>query len=244
MARPKQEALQFDLDGKTVPIKVFRERRWNTRIAKGATSFLLRIPKGLSQKQEKEAFQWAFDWIRSQLKKKPDFLDTFQGRSYQDGDLIHTTAKTYRLNIQYQDRASLSGKVMDQELQLKLPQGRTIRQELPRLISRLVASDQLADFSRRVYQLNELHFQERLGHIRLKYTQSRWGSCSGKGNLNFSTRLLKATPAASDYVIIHELAHLKEMNHSARFWAWVEQACPNFKVQEKWLKENRDACDF
>lgn len=70
----------------------------------------------------------------------------------------------------------------------------------------------------------------------IRSQRSRWGSCSSKGNLNFNFRLIFTLPQTIDYVIIHELCHLKEMNHSNRFWSLVEQCMPEYKVWEKWLK--------
>lgn len=74
--------------------------------------------------------------------------------------------------------------------------------------------------------------------LAIKDQKTRWGSCSSKGNLNFSWRLILAPKDVLDYVVIHELAHLKEMNHSKRFWMIVERFCPWYKRAEKWLKEN------
>ena len=70
----------------------------------------------------------------------------------------------------------------------------------------------------------------------MKYNHSNWGSCSSKGNINLSTRLLFAPDDVIDYVIIHELAHRIEMNHSPRFWKLVSDAMPDYKEKEKWLK--------
>lgn len=68
---------------------------------------------------------------------------------------------------------------------------------------------------------------------------SRWGSCSSKGNINLNMTLIQAPSSVIDYVIIHELAHLKEMNHSKRFWEIVERFCPDYKQAKIWLKEYR-----
>ncbi|NWG15221.1 MAG: M48 family metallopeptidase [Chloroflexi bacterium] len=76
--------------------------------------------------------------------------------------------------------------------------------------------------------------------VTIKGQSTRWGSCSSKGNLNFNWRLMMAPPAALDYVIIHELCHLKEMNHSRRFWSLVGRFCPDYKTWVKWLKANGD----
>ena len=74
--------------------------------------------------------------------------------------------------------------------------------------------------------------------VKIRGQRTRWGSCSSKGNLNFNWKLMMVPPAAVDYVIIHELCHLRELNHSAYFWALVEDLCPNYKYWVRWLKEH------
>jgi len=69
-------------------------------------------------------------------------------------------------------------------------------------------------------------------------------SCSSKSNINLSTRLLFAPSDVIDYVIVHELTHLIEMNHSQKFWNLVKSVMPNYKQKEKWLKEYGKLCDF
>ncbi len=74
--------------------------------------------------------------------------------------------------------------------------------------------------------------------LTIKDQKTRWGSCSSQGNLNFSWRLILAPKEVLDYVVVHELAHLVEMNHSDRFWAVVWRYYPEYKKQVKWLREN------
>jgi hypothetical protein len=74
--------------------------------------------------------------------------------------------------------------------------------------------------------------------IALKDTKSRWGSCSADGRLNFSWRLILAPPEILDYLAAHEVAHLKELNHSPRFWKIVAQLYPDYKNAEAWLKRH------
>lgn len=71
--------------------------------------------------------------------------------------------------------------------------------------------------------------------VKINGARTRWGSCSAKKSLNFSWRLIMADDAAIDYVVVHELAHLIEMNHSARFWAIVEDVLPDYKERKKLL---------
>lgn len=74
--------------------------------------------------------------------------------------------------------------------------------------------------------------------ITVRDTKSRWGSCSAAGNLNFSWRLIMAPAFVLDYLAAHEVAHLKEMNHSKRFWRTVHKLCPHTEEAERWLKQH------
>ena len=76
------------------------------------------------------------------------------------------------------------------------------------------------------------------GRITIRNQKSRWGSCSSKGNLNFNCLLMLTPRDIVDYVVVHELCHLKEMNHSKQFWAEVERILPDYRQREKWLKEH------
>jgi DNA repair photolyase/predicted metal-dependent hydrolase len=73
--------------------------------------------------------------------------------------------------------------------------------------------------------------------VKINNAKSRWGSCSGKKSLNFSWRLIMADNDVIDYVVVHELAHISQMNHSERFWAIVESVLPDYKTRQKRLKE-------
>ena len=76
------------------------------------------------------------------------------------------------------------------------------------------------------------------GRITIRAQRSRWGSCSSKGNLNFNCLLALVPEEVLDYVIVHELCHLLEMNHSSAFWNNVERIIPDYRVRRKWLKDN------
>lgn len=74
------------------------------------------------------------------------------------------------------------------------------------------------------------------GRITIRSQHTRWGSCSSRGNLNFNCLLMCAPPEVRDYVVVHELCHRKQMNHSPAFWAEVRQVLPDYEEQKNWLK--------
>jgi predicted metal-dependent hydrolase len=77
----------------------------------------------------------------------------------------------------------------------------------------------------------------RFAKVAIKNQKTRWGSCSKKGNLNFNYRIAKLSPELVDYLIVHELCHLKEMNHGRKFWSLVAQTIPNWRILRRELKK-------
>ena len=100
----------------------------------------------------------------------------------------------------------------------------------------------LADRAMEIIPKRVAHFAPLVGvtyhQITIRNQRSRWGSCSSLGNLNFNCLLLLCPPQVLDYVVVHELCHRLEMNHSSRFWSLVEQTMPDYRIWESWLKEH------
>ncbi len=114
------------------------------------------------------------------------------------------------------------------------------------------AHDSIAEALARFYQRTaRIYFAERVAlwsqrmrlvpnRLALSSARGRWGSCSSAGGLRLNWRLMQAPLAVIDYVVIHELAHLAELNHSPRFWAIVEAYCPSWPQHRDWLKQHGD----
>jgi predicted metal-dependent hydrolase len=97
--------------------------------------------------------------------------------------------------------------------------------------------------ARRVRELAQTHFST-IKHIVIRNQKSRWGSCSCNGTISLNWRLIQLPDPVRDYIIIHELMHLRELNHSPRFWREVEKACPDYRAAEQWLKQNSGQVGF
>ena len=238
---------QVEIDGQTVPVKVYRERRPNVRASVGKQAAILRMPLLLMPGDEQRHWQWFNDWLRVQWAKNAQLRQRFTAHSYQNGDVLHVGERSYHLIVKEVDRKQHSAQLRRGIIHLELASHadtRNRQKSIKTLLSRVVAQDYLPEITRRVRELNRLYFNQPINGVRLKYNHSNWGSCSQNGNINLSTRLLFAPAAVVDYVIIHELAHLIELNHSDRFWKLVSDAMPEYRQYERWLKANGAKCDF
>jgi len=237
----------LDFDGVEIPIQIIHERRNNVRSSIGHKSAILRLPTHLSHKKQSQYVKEFSEWMQTQLRKKPDLLDSFRIIPYQDGDLLNTTYKSYHLKLIRSDRKTGTGKIDGNWLRIQIPEQLTRQEEgkmLSSLIARCVADDLKPLVLEKVLRLNDVFFKKPIQSVRLKNTVSKWGSCSSDGKISLSTRLLLAPEEVIDYVIVHELAHLVELNHSPRFWNEVKRCLPGYLRQEKWLKEHGNSCRF
>lgn len=241
------ERTSVQIDGVEVPLKIIREKRNSIRISLGKKEAIMRLPKGLKPAEEAEHKAKLIQWMHKQAKKKEGLFSKYEQADYLDGDTLRVGAKQYTIKIKVDKRKSSKGEIKNGIILLTLSTDldKPSRSEVIRsLLSRLVAADYLPEIRSRVLELNQKYYQKQVKDVKLKYTHSRWGSCSYTGNINLSTRLLFAPKDVIDYVIIHELAHLIERNHSARFWALVEKVMPTYKEKEAWLSEFGGQCDF
>lgn len=240
--KKRTEKTIYDLNGLKFPVFIYYEKRNNVRTAIGKKAVNLRMPYHLNALQKKKHFAWFENW----LKKNEDYLkEHFAVKEYESGGTLVVGERSYEIQIENSSNKTHSGKLKNGIIHLKINKTQVNHQRAVKtLLSRVIGMDFQPEMERRVTELNHLHFRVPVQGVKLKYTSSRWGSCSSNGNINFSTRLLFAPEEVVDYVIIHELAHRIEMNHSSRFWKLVSDAMPDYKKHERWLKEHGKTCDF
>jgi predicted metal-dependent hydrolase len=243
----KKGMTSIDIDGVTIPVTVTLERRNGFRFAFIKTGLSLRVPASTTQTEFDGYMDKLRLWVREVQLKHPDTIQQFAPRHYKTGDVIEVSGRRYELQVHSELRQTSSARLQKGIIYLTLNvQYDQITREkaVKTLLSRVVAQDFQAEINRRVLDWNDRSFRRPIHSINLKYNHSNWGSCSSKNNVNLSTKLLLTPVEIQDYVILHELAHLIEMNHSPRFWALVEQHMPDYKKRRKWLKDNQAKCDF
>ena len=232
-----------------LPLLIIEEPRSDTRVSFGKTSAYLRMPYSADRAYKQEKLIWAKKWLLETLQEKPDFAQRWKNKEYQSGQIIKTAFKDYTLHLST-TKARNTGKVHidGHDLILHLPQLEEddyyTRDFITTLISRGISGDLLPALTARVHDYNNQIYKEKVNTVRLKYIHSRWGSCATSGNLNFSSKILLAPENIMDSVIIHELSHLKEMNHGTRFWKWVEKGDKDYLKHEAWMKKYGDRLDF
>jgi predicted metal-dependent hydrolase len=245
--KPLTRDLLLKVDELDVPVRNVREVRRSIRFAVGKSSLLVRVPHFLSEPEEAKQLDRLQSWASAQFSRHPALRERFQPFRYQDGEVLFVGGRSYRINIRFEERGSHRADLRNGEIHLSLSNREhplALAKAARQLLSRVIGADFLPQIRKRVHDLNQLYFQQPVKRVSLKYNSSNWGSCSSGNNINLSTRLLFAPPDVQDYVIVHELAHLLELNHSDRFWKLVSEVMPEYEEKEKWLRLNGHLCDF
>lgn len=237
------------IEGKEIPFKIFIERRKSVRVSFGRSCINLRMPSSLSKSQHEKHFAKSVDWVRNHSLKNPDALTPYIPQDYDQLDKLYIYGEELSVDITYDERKTGKGgyDTLTKTILLVLPNGMSDQSKskmIKQLLSRVCGQIFLPKIKERVFEINNKAFHKDIKSVNLKYNKSNWGSCSSATNINLSTRLLFAPFDVIDYVIVHELAHLYEMNHSQKFWNIVNQVMPNYKEKEQWLKKNGRLCDF
>lgn len=218
---PSGELLHYQLE---------RRQRRTVGLKITQTGLVIHAPKRISQSQLEYIITQKADWVLRKLasvtaNKSPEI-------QWQHGEQLLFLGNAITLTVEHNVRS----KAVEYEpgvLQLAMPNHE------PKLIARKVVQwyqkQAMSDFTRRL----EI-FSSKLGvkftSLTLSNATSRWGSCNSRNEIRLNWRLMQAPPHIINYVVCHELAHIKEMNHSAKFWVTVASIFPDYKLAEKELK--------
>jgi len=232
----------IELKGRSIAYRVrtsLRAKRVSVRYSlRGGLEVV--YPKGLRQPDPAALLHERKDWILSAIDKFGDAQAKLPSRQYREGETFLFRGASYQLKLENDaSRRQITVCLADDVLKLFLPasapkdKGDRIRGAVESFY-RGQAKIYLPSRVRVLAATHGFTYEK----VRIKNQKTRWGSCSAKGNINLNLRLMMAPDAAIDYVIIHELCHLRELNHSSAFWALVESCCPDFRHWKAWFKEH------
>ncbi len=244
----KKQSAKLKIGDNHVPVLIYEEARNNARVSIGKSGLSIRLPHQMSRSEQAAQVEQFYKWAIQKFQERPELLRSQLAlKQYHNGYTFMLQGTLYELELLETDAQNGRCKLQNDVLYVYLPTHLDEAEQqklIPQLISRRIAKRYYQAVYNRLLELNHLYFQKEIIDFKLKYTHSVWGSCSRRGNINISTRLLFATPDAIDYVLIHELAHLVHTNHSQAFWNEVARCMPDYKTHVSWLKKHGAKCDF
>jgi len=223
---------QLQVQGLEEPVEVRRHptaRRMTLRISRTQRTVIVTLPMQCDLEQAGKFLSTHLDWVRDRLTKMPAAMP------FADDAMVSLRGIPHRIVFTGRARAAAAvvehiGDAGHRELHV----AGDIEAAPQRLRSWLIEQARKDLAERVAHHTARLGLEARKSSVRDQ--TSRWGSCSSKGNLSFSWRLVMAPPQILDYVTAHEVAHLAEMNHGPKFWALVRQTCPQMDEAKNWLQ--------
>lgn len=219
-------------DGERIPYQLERRPRRTIGLKIGSNGLIVHAPKRISHTALESALLDKAGWIRKKLQQMAESRP--EPMRWEDGAALKFLGNQIKLCLR-PDTRNRKVALEQGALHLRLTDiGDNIA--IAARVVQWYKKEALTDFERRLQ-----HYSARLGvpmpKLYLSNARSRWGSCNSRNEIRLNWRLLQAPPNLINYVVCHELAHLKEMNHSARFWAVVESLYPDYRTAERTLKQ-------
>ena len=207
-----------------------RARRYVLRLQPDGSARVT-IPRRGSAAEARRFAEKNIPWLERQLLRQAALQSA--PKAWSAGSEILFRGERVRLETSRDATAEII-RLGDETFQVEDCSG-DVRPQVQAYLWRLAARELPA----RVFELAGVH-QVRVGRVTVRNQRSRWGSCSRRGTISLNWRLVQTPLFVRDYIILHELAHLKEMNHSRRFWREVARLCPEFAQAERWLKSHAE----
>lgn len=251
--------IEFRYAGEVFEATVTKSKRKSLAISVGTDGVVkVKAPMVLSDAAILEWVESKAGWIIRKRKEMLDLPGYQEAKQYVSGEKFLFLGQEYELEVRESTaRAGTVGIVEDklvvfvkgstgdikentaseEKRNMEVLQKSSVSEEVRNALWHWYEKQARIWIPRRVrYYAGEIG--ETYQRITLKNQKKRWGSCSSARNLNFNWRLVMAPLDVLDYVVVHELCHLKQMNHSAAFWTEVEKVLPDYKERKKWLDEN------
>jgi len=228
---PNADQNFLDVRGRRIPLAMVRNhqaRRYLLRLRHDGSARLT-IPRSGSVIEGRRFAERNTEWLARQLEKLP--THPAKAKQWLIGAEILFRGELVKLEMGMNSEA---GEVQFGGEIVRVPDiGGDLRPWVVKHLWKLAATE----FPPRVYEFAAAH-QLTVGRFTVRNQRSRWGSCSRRGTISLNWRLIQTPPFVRDYIFLHELMHLRQMNHSERFWREVESVCPGYLAAEKWVKQH------
>ncbi|MDB5558912.1 MAG: metal-dependent hydrolase [Enterovirga sp.] len=229
---PEPATIEVRHEGSTFQVALRRRpgvRRLTLRVSSATGQILLTVPEHATFASAKIFAEAHGGWLAARIARVPERVGFVPGSNVPIRGVPHRIAHRPGLRVSAQQEAGEGGEP------LLLVSGGS--EAVPGRVRRFLTGEAGKDLRVAVAQHTAaLGIPAR--RIAIRDTKSRWGSCSSTGTLSFSWRLIMAPPFVLDYLAAHEVAHLKELNHSHRFWTLLRELCPATNEAEAWLKRH------
>jgi predicted metal-dependent hydrolase len=229
---PEPSTIEVRQAGETFAVALRRRpglRRMTLRVSSATGQILLTIPEHATFASARSFAEAHGGWIAARIARVPERVGLFPG------SLVPIRAIPHRIEHRPDLRVVARQGVDEAEQPVLSVSGQ--EEAVPGRVRRYLTGEAGRDLRAAVAKhAAALGIPAR--RIAIRDTTSRWGSCSSTGTLSFSWRLIMAPPLVLDYLAAHEVAHLKELNHSNRFWTLLGELCPATEEAERWLKRH------
>jgi predicted metal-dependent hydrolase len=207
-------------------VRTPRARRYILRVRPDG-SLRVTLPRSGSRRAARAFIERQRAWIE---RERARVLGERAALLWRDGTEIWLRGERVRISVRRDDDGALSIHCGDRHV--RAAAGVTVRDALLWDLRRLAA----VELPPRLRELAAIH-ELAVARVSIRNQRSRWGSCARGGNIALNFRLVQMPPPIRDYVLLHELMHLRQQNHSPRFWRLVEEVCPHFREAEQWLRK-------
>jgi hypothetical protein len=231
----KDTMVAITVNGHDIEVKIIRTHRLKTasiHVINGIVS--IRVPSNLSSSRVLQIIESKRSWISKKWVAHENREPKKELRLI-NGDTILFLGKNYRLNITQGDHQSV--KTAESDLWVTLPTNTNLYPDVKKALTHWYIEQ-----AEQTIALKVTHYAELVGvkpsKIQIKTYKSQWGSCNDRGDLRFNWLIIMAADSVINYVIIHELCHLLQMNHSPDFWREVARVMPDYVKHHQWLKKH------
>jgi len=196
----------------------------------------VRTPKNISKKLLEDVLTSRAPWIQKKIKDVKAKANLKPAHTFKSGEYIPLLGQKYRLHVDKVIEKNEECVKMDESkiyVSVRQEDAPYIKENLIKWY-KLIAEQILT--KKTIYYSNEMDVS--FEKVRINSPSRRWGSCGSNGNINYNWRIILAPVQIIDYLVVHELAHRKEMNHSGKFYAIVSAVLPDYATSQKWLKDN------